>query len=76
MQKGANICLSESTPPFPSSTDDALCGPQFKGTVEPKDMPYTNWTNLNPCPLNACCDKWGQCGVTVEFCEQANSTTW
>ncbi|KAJ5279772.1 hypothetical protein N7478_005144 [Penicillium angulare] len=75
MQNGANICLSDGTPPFPASTDDAVCGPQVKGTVEPKGMPYTNWTNLNPCPLNACCDKWGQCGVTVEFCEQANSST-
>ncbi|KAJ5100662.1 glycoside hydrolase [Penicillium angulare] len=75
MQKEAKICLSDGTPPFPSSTDDALCGPQVKGTVEPKDMSYTNWTNLNPCPLNACCDKWGQCGITVEFCEQADSKT-
>lgn len=24
--------------------------------------------NLNPCPLNACCDVWGQCGITSEFC--------
>ncbi|KAK4178365.1 hypothetical protein QBC36DRAFT_182744 [Triangularia setosa] len=23
---------------------------------------------LNPCPLNACCTVWGQCGTTSEFC--------
>jgi len=24
--------------------------------------------SLNQCPLNACCDVWGQCGTTAEFC--------
>lgn len=38
------------------------------GTVQPAGMPPSNWTNLNPCPLNACCDIWGQCGITNDFC--------
>ncbi|PYI16968.1 glycoside hydrolase, partial [Aspergillus violaceofuscus CBS 115571] len=48
--------------------DNAVCGPQVPGTLEPTNMTVSNWTNLNPCPLNACCDVWGQCGITDEFC--------
>lgn len=47
----------------------------MKGTVKPTNMPYTNWTNLNPCPLNACCDIWGICGVTSEFCTNSTAET-
>jgi chitinase len=25
-------------------------------------------TSLNPCPLNACCNMWGQCGITPAYC--------
>ncbi len=24
--------------------------------------------NLNPCPLKACCNVWGQCGISKGFC--------
>lgn len=30
---------------------------------------------MNPCPLNACCEVWGECGITPEFCTQTESTT-
>ncbi|KAJ5901127.1 glycoside hydrolase [Penicillium tannophilum] len=75
MQEKQNICLSDGTPPFPSEMDNANCGPQVPGTVKPDDMAFTNWTNLNPCPLNACCDIWGQCGVTSEFCTNSTADT-
>jgi GH18 family chitinase len=28
---------------------------------------------MNPCPLNACCNVWGQCGVNRDFCIDTNT---
>lgn len=58
---------------MPASISNAECGPQVAGTEAPDDM--TTLSDLNPCPLNACCDIWGQCGITDEFCTVSNSTT-
>lgn len=66
MGVGQVICLSSGNPPFRSSLDGATCGPQVPGTVKP--AAGTDWSSMNPCPLNACCDVWGFCGVTDEFC--------
>lgn len=60
------ICLSEGNAPMPASLANAECGPQVPGTVAPASG--TNISTLNECPLNACCDTWGQCGTTSEFC--------
>ncbi|RYP14310.1 hypothetical protein DL765_006475 [Monosporascus sp. GIB2] len=46
--------------------DGVFCGPQKPGTQRPTNG--TKLADLNPCPLNACCDIWGQCGVTDEYC--------
>lgn len=51
---------------MPAIVDNAVCGPQVPGTERPTDG--TKLADLNPCPLNACCDVWGQCGITAEFC--------
>ncbi|PKY00745.1 glycoside hydrolase [Aspergillus campestris IBT 28561] len=64
--KGTVMCLSTGTPPMPAPLENAVCGPQMPGTPIPSDT--TNLTHLNPCPLNACCNVWGQCGITDEFC--------
>lgn len=64
-----NICLSNGVPPFPAPLENAICGPQVPGTTQPDNS--TNWALLNPCPLNACCDIWGRCGITPEFCENS-----
>jgi chitinase len=70
---GANICLSSGWPPMPSIISNAVCGPQVNGTAT---APHgTDLSSLNPCPLNACCDIWGQCGITADFCTPTNSTT-
>jgi hypothetical protein len=45
---------------------------QKKDTKKPDKGNAWDWADLNPCPLNACCDVWGQCGITPEFC--TNST--
>ncbi|KAL4739555.1 glycoside hydrolase superfamily [Aspergillus similis] len=68
LQLGQRICLSEGRPPFPSAVDGVVCGPQVPGTEMPKEGSTWDWAELNPCPLNACCDVWGQCGITPEFC--------
>jgi GH18 family chitinase len=34
----------------------------------------SNWTAIgeqNPCPLNVCCNMWGNCGMTKDFCTAA-----
>jgi hypothetical protein len=55
---GTIICLSTGTPPMPAPVANALCGPQKPGTTPPPTG--TDLSTLNPCPLNACCDVWGQ----------------
>lgn len=55
---GVRICLSSGTPPMPAPATGVVCGPQVPGTPVPPAG--TNLSTLNPCPLNACCDVWGQ----------------
>lgn len=52
------ICLTTGTPPMPAYVNGAVCGPQVPGTSRPTDG--SDIAGLNPCPLNACCDVWGQ----------------
>lgn len=51
---GTIMCLSTGDPPMPASLDNAICGPQVPGTEAPTNG--TALADLNPCPLNACCD--------------------
>ncbi|KAK3934563.1 putative glycoside hydrolase [Diplogelasinospora grovesii] len=69
---GNIICLSSGTPPMPAPLANTVCGPQKPGTQAPTSG-TVNISSLNPCPLNACCDVWGQCGVTSEFCTDTNT---
>ncbi|KAJ3573148.1 hypothetical protein NPX13_g4807 [Xylaria arbuscula] len=69
------ICLSTGTPPFPPSIDNAICGPQVPGTKNPSSGGSDTWANLNPCPLKVCCNVWGQCGATDDFCVKSPSDT-
>ncbi|RBR16344.1 hypothetical protein FVER53590_05940 [Fusarium verticillioides] len=63
----AVICLSKGDPPMPNPIANAECGPQKPGTKKPEKG--TDLADLNPCPLNACCNIWGQCGITADFCK-------
>ncbi|KAE8149794.1 hypothetical protein BDV25DRAFT_172654 [Aspergillus avenaceus] len=65
------ICLSKGDPPMPNPLANAICGPQVPDTEPPTDG--TDLASLNPCPLKACCDIWGQCGITAEFCTESSS---
>ncbi|KAL4903342.1 hypothetical protein BDW74DRAFT_156203 [Aspergillus multicolor] len=68
---GTKMCLSTGRPPMPAPIANAICGPQVPDTEEPDDD--TDLADLNPCPLNACCNIWGQCGITAEFCTISES---
>ncbi|KAK2028159.1 glycoside hydrolase [Colletotrichum zoysiae] len=67
------ICLSTGTPPIPAPIANAVCSPQKPGTTQPGAG--TSLASLNPCPLNACCNKHGQCGINKEFCTVSQSET-
>ena len=73
LQAGQVICLSEGDPPFPPPIEGVACGPQVPGTSKPTDG--TPYAELNPCPLNSCCDVWGFCGITEEFCTPTPADT-
>jgi hypothetical protein len=34
-----------------------------------------NLADLNLCKLNACCNIWGQCSMTAEFCTKSQLKT-
>jgi hypothetical protein len=54
LQTGVNMCLSKGNPPMPAPVLTAQCGPQKVGTVPPSGN--QTLAELNPCPLNACCE--------------------
>ncbi|KAJ5751129.1 class v protein [Penicillium manginii] len=73
MQPDNWMCLSSGWPPMPTNVKNAVCGPQMNDTAT---APHgTDLNKLNPCPLNACCDIWGQCGTTTDFCTPTDSPT-
>ncbi|OAA76099.1 Glycoside hydrolase, subgroup, catalytic core [Akanthomyces lecanii RCEF 1005] len=63
---GSTIAAVPETCPTWAPVTGTVCGPQVPGTKKPTDE--TDFADLNPCPLNACCDVWGFCGTTTEFC--------
>jgi GH18 family chitinase/LysM repeat protein len=70
---GTVMCVSSGDPPMPAAVKNAQCGPQKPGTSKPASG--TDLSTLNPCPLNACCNIWGQCGVTAPYCTISKSET-
>lgn len=58
LYSGSIICLSSGNPPMPAPVANSVCGPQIPGTPTPPAG--TNISTLNECPLNTCCNKWGQ----------------
>ncbi|KAH7024909.1 uncharacterized protein B0I36DRAFT_387329 [Microdochium trichocladiopsis] len=65
---GMNICLSKGKPPMPAPVSNAICGPTKPGSEPPSGNEVL--ADLNPCPLNVCCNIWGQCGVNSDFCTE------
>ncbi|KAL4920724.1 glycoside hydrolase superfamily [Aspergillus aurantiobrunneus] len=66
LHTGLGICLSRGYPPLPVPRAGAACGPTVPGTEMPMDE--TPLADLHPCPLNACCNTLGNCGVSPDFC--------
>ncbi|KAH8897253.1 glycoside hydrolase [Thozetella sp. PMI_491] len=73
LQAGQIICLSTGDPPMPAAIQGTTCGPQVPGTQKPASG--VDLSTLNPCPLNACCDVWGFCGTTPDFCTPTPADT-
>ncbi|KAL6691579.1 glycoside hydrolase superfamily [Trichoderma pleuroticola] len=70
---GLKICLSKGSPPMPAPVSNAVCGPQKPGTVSPGPVTDASaLAKLNPCPLNSCCNIWGQCGIDSLYCTKAD----
>lgn len=70
---GLRICVSEGSPPLPASVWNADCGPTVPGTKPPQKG--EELAEMNPCPLDVCCNIWGKCGTTVDFCIPSKSST-
>jgi hypothetical protein len=70
---GTAMCISSGSPPMPATVAGTVCGPQVPGTAKP--AAGVDLASLNPCPLNACCDIFGQCGTTDEFCTISHSSS-
>jgi chitinase len=66
LMKDQLLCISTGSPPMPAVDPLATCGPTVAGTTKPSDMSKIN--ELNPCPLKACCNVWGNCGISKDFC--------
>ncbi|PVI04199.1 glycoside hydrolase family 18 protein [Periconia macrospinosa] len=66
IQPGDKFCVSSGNPPMPAARGNAVCGPQVLGSLRPTDG--TNLKDINPCPLNVCCNVWVQCGSTDDYC--------
>ncbi|KAE8154361.1 hypothetical protein BDV25DRAFT_147998, partial [Aspergillus avenaceus] len=66
LQTNQRICLSPGHPPMPAPVPNAVCGPQVPGTKEPPRG--TDLSTLNQCPGKICCNVWGQCGTSRDFC--------
>ncbi|KAM0510822.1 hypothetical protein ACHAPE_010505 [Trichoderma viride] len=61
------------------SDDPKFCalvvGQPVPGAKKPTSGSSDDWSKLNPCPLNVCCNVWGQCGTTDDFCVASKSDT-
>lgn len=65
------LCVSKGNPPMPEPVYNAVCGPTVPNTKRPSKG--GDLSKLNPCPLKACCNVWGQCGLSDDFCVEAKS---
>ncbi|KAH6687769.1 hypothetical protein F5X68DRAFT_239170 [Plectosphaerella plurivora] len=68
LNKYTTICLSKGNPPMPKEDPTALCGPTVVGSSSKRPSNWTLINDMNPCPINACCNVWGQCGFSKDFC--------
>ncbi|KAH7317180.1 hypothetical protein B0I35DRAFT_504621 [Stachybotrys elegans] len=70
---GQRICVGPGKPRMPEENPDAECGPTKPGTKAPTGDQKVE--DLSPCPLKACCNIWGKCGIDSDFCVPTESKT-
>jgi chitinase len=70
---GQRICVGPGTPRLPPPDPQAECGPSKPGTSSPSNGEKMG--DLSPCPIKACCNVWGNCGVDKDFCIPTTSET-
>jgi len=75
LMAGMNMCLSTGKPPMPAPVWNAICGPTVPRNDSDPIPDGVNLADLNPCPLNVCCNIWGQCGMTDDFCLEKRGET-
>lgn len=68
MKLGYNMCISDGSAPLPPPQAGTECGPIVPNTKKPsnKSIPLSE---INPCPLKACCSNWGYCGIFPSHCD-------
>lgn len=71
--KDSYICVSSGKPPMPAKQKGAVCGPTKENATGPD--PGKELKDMYPCPLNACCNVWGQCGISGDFCTEKKSSS-
>ncbi|KAF1827906.1 glycoside hydrolase family 18 protein [Dissoconium aciculare CBS 342.82] len=75
LAKDTRICVGKGAPPIPKTNSNAQCGPTKPGVSFLTPYLYKGkLADMNPCPLNACCDTEGQCGYTSTFCKMKPGT--
>ncbi|KAJ6789350.1 hypothetical protein PWT90_08759 [Aphanocladium album] len=57
--------------PMPNPVENAECGPTVPGTKPPPAG--ISLADLNQCPLKVCCNIWGHCGFSDDFCTVSKS---
>jgi chitinase len=72
---GQRICVGPGTPRLPPADLEAECGPSKPGSSWLSSPAGSKVGDLSPCPIKACCNVWGKCGVDKDFCVPTNSET-
>ncbi|KAF6802835.1 Killer toxin subunits alpha/beta 6 [Colletotrichum sojae] len=70
---GVRICVSKGKAAMPAPVAGVDCGPTKPGSRAPRGDQKLE--DLNPCPLNVCCNVWGRCGLNDDFCTVKKSST-
>jgi chitinase len=75
IRPGQRICVGPGTPRLPPADLDAECGPSKPGSSWLSSLAGSKMGDLSPCPIKACCNVWGNCGVDKDFCIATKSET-
>ncbi|GFG26431.1 killer toxin subunits alpha/beta [Aspergillus udagawae] len=63
------LCVSSGAPPMPAPVPNAICSRHQRASQRHRPV------QAQPVPLKVCCNVWGQCGTTDDFCTVSKSET-